>query len=122
MPDGTRENRRRIIDLEQDVGGLKVDMGKIEVGFDASERRAEERYEATATAQTEIKDLIQKRIDVDTERERSAREVNTKAAEWRRSLVNPQTVVIVLAIILGLFGVKMSDISIPAAADQTIEP
>ena len=79
MPDETvdhklREDRKRIIQLEHDVNVLKVDVGKISVTLEQSEKRACDRHEATKTAQIEIKELLKRRIEIDEERERDARE------------------------------------------------
>ena len=115
MPENTRENRRRIIDLEKDVGELKGDLGRIEVGLQAAADRAEERHTVNRTAQIEIKDLIRERAEVDREDRKAKRSDAAKDAAWKRSLINPQTIVILLAILLGLFGVKMSDVML----DQT---
>ena len=69
-----REDRRRIITLENDVGALKVDVGKVSVTLEHAEKRAEERHAGLKTAQLEIRDLIQRRIEMDQEREKDARE------------------------------------------------
>ncbi len=129
-----REDRKRIIALETDVGGLKVEVGKISVNLDQSEKRASERHEATKTAQFEIKDLLKRRIEIDEEREKDAREYRQEREKlerehtlhrekWKQSLVTPQTIVIVLAIILGLFGVQAADLMMlpTAAAPQTTQ-
>ena len=125
MPDSIdqklRENRKRIITLEGDVGVLKVEMGKVAVTLDQSEKRASDRHEATKTAQFEIKDLLKRRIEVDEEREKDAREyrqerekiereASLNRQKWAQSLVNPQTLIIILAVVLSLFGIQLADL------------
>jgi len=133
-----REDRKRIIALESDVGSLKVEVGKIGVNLEQGEKRASERHEATKTAQIEIKDLLQRRIEIDEEREKDAREYRQEREKvereaqlnrqkWAQSLVNPQTIVIILAIIMGLFGIQAADLimfqpSTPATAQTPQEP
>ena len=128
-----REDRKRIIALETDVGGLKVEVGKISVNLDQSEKRASERHEATKTAQFEIKTLLQRRIDIDEEREKDAREYRQereklerehtlKSQQWKQSLVTPQTIIIVLAIVLGLFGIQAADLILLPTASTTQTP
>ena len=121
MPENTRENRRRIIDLEKDVGELKVDVGKIEVSLVQSDKRAEERHEANRITQIEIKDLIRERAAADREDRKAKRAKEAKETAWKRSLINPQTIIILLAILLGLFGIKMSDVMLSAAPCQTLK-
>ena len=129
-----RENRSRIIALEGDVGALKVDVGKISVTLEQYEKRACDRHEATKTAQIEIKDLLKRRIEIDEEREKDAREyrqerekIEREAAlsrqKWAQSLLNPQTLIILIAVFLSLFGIQMADLwaltSPPAAPPQS---
>lgn len=116
-----REDRKRIIVLEGEVSTLKVDVGKISVTLDQSEKRASDRHEATKTAQIEIKELLKRRIEVDEEREKDAREYRQEREKqerdaqltrqkWAQSLLNPQTIVIILAILMGLFGIQAADL------------
>ncbi len=116
-----RENRSRIIALENDVGALKVDVGKISVTLEQSEKRACDRHAATETAQFEIKDLLKRRIEIDEEREKDAREyrqerekLEREAAlsrqKWAQSLLNPQTLIIIIAVVLSLFGIQIADV------------
>lgn len=116
-----REDRKRIISLEGDVSTLKVETAKIFVTLDQSDIRAGDRHEATKTAQIEIKDLLKRRIEVDEEREKDAREYRQEREKlereaqitrqkWAQSLLNPQTLIIILAVALSLFGVQMADL------------
>lgn len=124
-----REDRKRIIALENDVGALKVEVGKISVTLEQSEKRACDRHEATKTAQFEIKELLKRRIEIDEERERDAREYRQEREKaereaqlnrqkWAQSLLNPQTLIIILAVILGLFGIQIADVFDAATASQ----
>lgn len=130
-----REDRKRIIALEGDVSTLKVDVGKISVTLDQSEKRASERHEATKTAQFEIKELLKRRIEVDEEREKDAREYRQEREKaereaqltrqkWAQSLLNPQTIVIILAILMGIFGIQAADLMMfnPSPAPPTAQP
>ena len=128
-----REDRKRIIALENDVGVLKVDVGKISVTLDQSEKRACDRHEATKTAQFEIKELLKRRIEIDEEREKDAREYRQEREKmereatlnrqkWAQSLLNPQTLIIILAVVLSLFGIQLADLwalTSPPAATTT---
>jgi|TARA_R110000751_G_scaffold61807_2_gene128095 hypothetical protein len=116
-----REDRKRIIALEGDVSTLKVETAKIFVTLDQSDIRAGDRHEATKTAQIEIKDLLKRRIEVDEEREKDAREYRQEREKlereaqltrqkWAQSLLNPQTLIIILAVALSLFGVQVADL------------
>jgi chromosome segregation ATPase len=116
-----REDRKRIITLEGDVGDLKIEMGKVSVALEHSDKRAEERHAGVKTSQSEIKTLIQERIEMDRERERDAREyrqqretIEREASlarqRWAQSLLTPQTLIIVLAVILSLMGVKAGEL------------
>lgn len=115
------DTNKRIVALERDVNTLKVGVAKIEVTLEQSEKRACERHETSKTAQFEIKELLQRRIQIDEDREKDAREYRQEREKiereaelsrqkWARSLVNPQTIIVIIAIVLSLFGVKLTDI------------
>ena len=125
MPDSIdqklKEDRKRIINLEGEVGTLKVDVGKISVTLDQSEKRATERHAATKTAQFEIKELLKRRIEVGEdrendareyrkERERIEREASLSRQKWVQSLLNPQTLIILLAVFFSRFGIQIADL------------
>jgi len=116
-----REDRKRIITLECDVGELKIEVGKVSVALEHSDKRAEERHAGVKTSQLEIKTLIQERIEIDRGREKDAREyrqqretLEREAAiarqRWVQSLLTPQTLIIILAVILSLMGVKAGEL------------
>jgi len=129
-----REDRKRIIVLEGEVSTLKVDVGKISVTLDQSEKRASDRHEATKTAQIEIKELLKRRIEVDEEREKDAREYRQEREKqereaqltrqkWAQSLLNPQTLIIILAVVLSLFGIQAADLwGLASPAPTTAQP
>ena len=105
---------RRISILETDVNALKLDVSKIGIQIDVMGDRAEERHGILSTQQVRMMDLLE-------EREKDAREYRIRREEleteaqiahnqWLKSLVNPQTIVIVIAIALSLFGTRMADI------------
>lgn len=123
MPEDNKikENRSRIINLENDVGNLKVETGKISVNLEHGEKRACDRHEVTKTAQLEIKNILQRRVELDKEREEEARkyresreqaerEANLSKQKWVRSLLNPQTLIIILAVLLSIFGIRIADV------------
>lgn len=129
-----REDRRRIITLEHDVGALKVDMGKVSITLEHAEKRAEERHAGLKTAQLEIRDLIQRRIEMDQEREKDAREYRQERERaeredelarrrWLQNLLTPQTVAMILAVIFSLLGIRAGEVMLAEeAAPAVIEP
>ncbi len=125
-----REDRRRIITLEHDVGALKVDMGKVSITLEHAEKRAEERHAGLKTAQLEIRDLIQRRIEMDQEREKDAREYRQERERaeredelarrrWLQNLLTPQTVAMILAVIFSLLGIRAGEVML---AEETPAP
>jgi hypothetical protein len=92
------------------IGELEVSMGKLQVTLQHNDERARERFEALSTSALEIKDILK-------ERDREAREYRIRCEEveersdlarqkWLQSLLNPQTVWIILSIILAAVGIK----------------
>ena len=106
--------------LKVDVGDLKVDMTKITTTLEFQEERSKERFEALNTSQIKIADLIHEKDKRDEERAREVidyrhrrEEMETQAnldhRKWARSLVTPQTVILMLFILAAFFGVRLAD-------------
>ena len=116
MPADSRidNHERRITSLESDMSDVKVTVAEISVKLDAADGRADERFTALSTSQIELKEIIQAR-DREAREYRDKREtLETQAdierARWIRSLIDPKTVMILLAIILSMLGMRATDI------------
>ena len=112
LSDVTRD--ARIKTLETDVTALKVDVSTIGVQINTMEGLAKERHGILSTQQIRMMDLLEEREKDAREYRARREEIETKAQiahqQWLKSLVNPQTIVIVIAIILSLFGTRVADI------------
>ena len=120
IEDRVKQNTARIITLEGEVNSLKLDTSKLQLTLDHQEERQKERFDTLCTAQIELKEIMKARVLADekraeearkyrAEREKQEAEANLQKQAWIQSLLTPQTVVIVLAILAGLFGVKGID-------------
>ena len=118
--DKVKENRARIVTLETDVSQLKVESGKLQLTLDHQDERQQERFTVLSTAQLELKDIMKARMEQDAaraeearkyraEREKQEADANLQKQKWVQSLLTPQTLVIILVILAGLFGVKGLD-------------
>ena len=114
LDDRLDEHGRRIQTLEGDVSTLKVDVSKIGLVLDHHADKAEERHGILSTQQIRMMDLLEEREkdarDYRIRREELEAEAKIAHKQWIKSLVNPQTVVIILAIILSLFGTRLADV------------
>ena len=124
MPDDRISNHEiRITSLESDMGDVKVDLASIAIKLDASEERAADRFTALSTSSMEVKDILHLRDQEAREyrdrREKVELEASLEHKRWLRSLVNPQTIFIVLAIVLSMLGLRMNDIQVMASAIGT---
>lgn len=127
MPDDRLANHEiRISNLESDMSDVKVDLASIAVKLDASEVRAADRFQALSTSALEVKEILQ-------QRDREAREYRERREEielqaqidhknWIRSLINPQTIFIVIAILLSMLGLRVNDIQTMATVIGTPLP
>jgi len=90
-------------------------MGKISVTLKHNDERAKERFEALSTSALEIKDILKERDrecrEYRIRREELEQESDIARQKWIQSLFNPQTVWIILSIILAAVGMKSIDIS-----------
>lgn len=115
-----RQNTARVIALEKDVGKLKVDTSKLQLTLEHQDERQQERFNTLCTSQIELKDIMKARAEADEkraeearkyreEREKQEAQANLDKQKWIQSLLTPQTLVIILVILAGLFGVKGID-------------
>jgi len=132
--DKVKENRARIVTLETDVSQLKVESGKLQLTLDHQDERQQERFTVLSTAQLELKDIMKARAEQDAaraeearkyraEREKQEADASLQKQKWVQSLLTPQTLVIILVILAGLFGVKGLDMvsalsGAPPAAEE----
>jgi len=114
LDDRLDEHGRRISNLEGDVSALKLDVSKIGLVLDHHADKAEERHGILSTQQIRMMDLLEEREkdarDYRIRREELEAEAKIAHKQWIKSLVNPQTVVIILAIALSLFGTRLADV------------
>ena len=108
------------------MSDVKVDLASISVKLDASEVRAADRFAALSTSSLEVKEILQQREkEVRKYRERRE-ELELKAQldhkNWLRSLINPQTIFIVIAILLSMLGLRVNDIQTMATVIGTPLP
>jgi hypothetical protein len=112
LSDVTRD--ARIKTLETDVTALKVDVSTIGVQINTMEGLAKERHGILSTQQIRMMDLLEEREKDAREYRVRREEIETKAQiahqQWLKSLVNPQTIVIIIAVVLSLFGTRVADI------------
>jgi len=132
IEDKVKQNTARVIALEGDVNQLKVDTSKLGLTLDHQDERQQERFKVLSTAQMELKDIMKARMEADekraeearkyrVEREKQEADANLQKQKWVQSLLTPQTLVIILVILAGIFGVKGLDM-LEATGVQLPEP
>jgi hypothetical protein len=115
-------NSLRLETLEEDVNTLKIDVAKVHLTLEHSDFRAEERFKSLSTSQMEVKDIIKERMKSDSRRGEESRayrvrreqlelQSNIDRQKWVRSLINPQTIFIIFAIVLSFFGMRIAEVS-----------
>ena len=120
IEDKVKENSAKIGVLEGEVGQLKVDTGKLQLTLEHQDERQAERFTVLSTAQMDLKDIMKARMEADEKRAEEARkyradrekqeaDANLQKQKWVQSLLTPQTLVIILVILAGIFGVKGID-------------
>lgn len=130
LEDKVKQNTQRVIALEKDVGKLQVETSKFQLIVDHQEERQQERFNTLCTQQIEMKDIMKARALADEKRAAEARkyredrekqeaQANLDKQKWIQSLLTPQTLVIILVILAGLFGVKGIDMM---SATQAVAP
>jgi len=121
--DRLANHENRISNLEADMSDVKVAVASIAVKLDASEVRAADRFAALSTSSMEVKDILNLRDQEAREyrdrREKIEHDAAVEHKRWLRSLVNPQTIFIVLAIVMSMLGLRMNDIQVMASAIGT---
>jgi len=114
VDDKLTNHEQRISSLEADIGDFKIELAQITVKLDASEARAFDRFNVLSTAQVEVKDILKARDDEAREyrrqRERQEYEANKDRQKWVRSLISPQTIMILFAVLLSMLGMRAADI------------
>jgi len=115
-----KQNTARVIALEKDVGKLNVDTSKLQLTLEYQDERQQERFNTLCTSQIELKDIMKARVKAEekraeearkyrAEREKQETQASLDKQKWIQSLLTPQTLVIILVILAGLFGVKGID-------------
>jgi hypothetical protein len=134
LDDRLDQHGRRIQTLEGDVATLKLDVSKIGLVLDHHADKAEERHGILSTQQIRMMDLLEEREkdarDYRIRREEIEEEAKIAHRQWIKSLVNPQTIIIILGILAALLGTRVADIQqvaemvgtpIPAALKSSSE-
>lgn len=112
---------KRIASLEGDVSSLKVDTSKLGLTLEHQDERQQERFVALSTSQLELKDILKARAESDEkraeearkyreERERQETAAQLDKQKWVQSLLTPQTLILIIVVIAGIFGVKGLDL------------
>ena len=133
LEDRVRQNTARVIALEKDVNKLQVDTSKLQLTLEHQDERQQERFTTLCTSQIELKDIMKARMDADdkraeearkyrAEREKQEADANLQKQKWVQSLLTPQTLVIILVILAGLFGVKGLDMMSASDAINNLAP
>ena len=106
--------------LKNEVGTIKVNMTKISTTLDYQEVQSKERFESLNTTQLKMIDIMREKENRDDDRAREAieyrhrreafeSEVEAERQKWVRSLITPQTIIILLFILAAFLGLRMSD-------------
>jgi hypothetical protein len=115
-------NSLRLETLEEDVNTLKIDVAKVHLTLEHSDFRAEERFKSLSTSQMEVKDIIKEKMKDEEKRAKESREYRARREQlelqsdldrqkWLRSLINPQTLFIIFAIVLSFFGMRVAEVA-----------
>ena len=124
---------KRIARLESDVNELKVCTSNLSLTLEHQDERQQERFTSLSTTQLEIKDIMKARMLMDNkraedakayrkDREKQEADADLQKQKWVQSLLTPQTLIIILVIIGGLFGVKGLDMLDAAGVKLPGEP
>ena len=130
LEEAVKQNTARVISLEQDVGKLKMETSKYQLILNHQDEIQQERFNTLCTQQIEMKEIMKERALADEKRAAEARkyredrekqeaQANLDKQKWIQSLLTPQTLVIILVILAGLFGVKGIDMM---SATQVVAP
>ena len=98
-------------------------MGRVSLTLAHNEDRAKERHDVISTQQIRMMDLFEERDKEAREYRQKREEHETEAAlanrRWLMSLVNPQTIWIILSILLALVGLRGFDLEVLEVASDT---
>ena len=104
-------------------------MQKLSLKLQHNEETDKRHFEALSTSQFEIKDKLKERAKMDEARAKEAREYRQRREEqeaaekaahnaWLRSLVNPQTLVILAAVLASMLGLQAAELSALLPSDE----
>ncbi len=106
--------QNQVADNTRRIGELEVEMGRVSLSLAHNEERAKERHEQLSTQQIRMVDMLEERDkearDYRQKREQAEAEAALANRRWLMSLINPQTVWIILSILLALVGLKGFDL------------
>ena len=112
------EEIRRVDKLEKWVGTIQtevnsvaVEMAKVNVTLEHMATSAKENESCQKVQHEELKTLLSTTVATDNKLQEARQ-------KWLQSLVSPQTVIIILAIIAGFMGVRITDL--PAVTPEVI--
>ena len=121
---------KRLGQCEEKLITLEVDMQKLSLKLQHNEETDKRHFEALSTSQIEIKDMLKERAKMEEARAKEAREYRQRREEqeaaekaahnaWLRSLVNPQTLVILAAVLASMLGLQAAELGalLPATDD-----
>ena len=110
--------------VQGEVNNMAIEMAKLNLSVSHLETSSSERFKAQRIHHTELKALMEQqrcellRRDEEAKQYRLAREqregtIEVSKQRWLQSIISPQTIIIILAIIAGMLGIRISDIGIP---------
>ena len=110
--------------VQGEVNNMAIELAKLNLSVSHLETSSSERFKAQKIYHDELKTLLeQQRCDLlrrDEESKsyrlaREERETDLEASKqrWLQSVFSPQTIIIILAIIAGMLGIRISEIGIP---------
>tara|TARA_R110000824_G_scaffold201702_6_gene385859 strand:+ start:366 stop:740 length:375 start_codon:yes stop_codon:yes gene_type:complete len=106
--------------VQGEVNNMAIELAKLNLSVSHLETSSSERFKAQKIYHDELKTLLEQqradlvRRDEESKSYRLAREDREASKQrWLQSIISPQTIIIILAIIAGMLGVRISDIGIP---------
>ena len=110
--------------VQGEVNNMAIELAKLNLSVSHLETSSSERFKAQKIYHDELKTLLEQqrcellRRDEESKSYRLAREQRESALQvtkqrWLQSVFSPQTIIIILAIIAGMLGIRISDIGIP---------
>ncbi len=122
-----------VASLKIDVGAVKIDMGKIGTTLEFQESRSKERFESLTSRQTKMIEIMRDKEKRDEEYARESYQYRHRREEleanweaerqkWFRSLITPQTIMIMLFILAAFLGIRLTDMQSISNFVGTTEP